>query len=178
MTGLTVDPNNPYSKAAQLQRSYDNAKRGTTNSMAAQGQLYSGALTNAQNTNDTGYSTSKDTLEKNLGSILAGILGQERQVNTDFELNKGNAYGDWLGRASTNPLYSPTAEGAASAAAPPATYSSVIDNPPAGASIADKVKLLQQYGAVNEYKNAQGHKVRTFADGHKEVFVNGQWKRV
>jgi hypothetical protein len=178
VTGLTVDPNNPYSKAALLQKSYENAKRGTTTGLAAQGHLYSSSMTNEQNNNDTGYSTSKDNLEKNLGSILASILGQERATRTAYETDAAGAYGDRVGRASSNPTYSPTGTGAPAASAAPATYSSMIDSPPAGSSTADKLKVLAQYGAVNEYKNAQGHQVRTFKDGHKEVLVDGRWKRV
>jgi hypothetical protein len=45
------DSSNPFSKAAMLQESYNRSKLGTTNSLAAQGQLYSGAMINAQNEN-------------------------------------------------------------------------------------------------------------------------------
>jgi hypothetical protein len=52
----TSNAANPYSQAQLLQDSYHRQQLGTTNSMAAQGQLYSGALSNAQATNDRGYS--------------------------------------------------------------------------------------------------------------------------
>jgi hypothetical protein len=39
---------NPYAQAALLKRNYDASVRGTTNNYAAQGQLYSGAIKNAQ----------------------------------------------------------------------------------------------------------------------------------
>jgi hypothetical protein len=48
----SVNTANPYSRAALYQLAYTNSKRGTTNSLAARGQLYSGAMVNAQNEND------------------------------------------------------------------------------------------------------------------------------
>jgi hypothetical protein len=161
VASLTVDPNNPFSRAAQLKKSYDQAKTGTGNSLAAQGQLYSGALANAQNANDTGYSQGQNTLEKSLGSILAGIIGGERTARSDFETGKGTAFGDRVTRAGSNPLYSPTAADAPAAPAAPAT------------SNIDLSKWIQ-----SEYKSPSGLPARRFGDGHREVFQNGQWKRV
>jgi hypothetical protein len=160
VASLTVDPNNPYSRAAQLKKSYDQAKTGTTNGLAARGQLYSGAMTNAQNANDTGYSQGVNTLEKNLGQILASIIGGERTARTDYTTNEGTAYGDRVGRAGQSPLYSPTAADAAPAAAP-------------ATSNIDLSKWIQ-----SEYKSPSGLPARRFGDGHREVFQNGQWKRV
>lgn len=170
---LRVDPNNPYSKAAQLQRSYDNAKRGTTNGLAARGQLYSGAMANAQNSNDRDLLQGRNTLEGSLGSILASLATQQGDLDTGLLTNNNSALGDSIGRASANP---PPPAG--SSTSTPTTFSSRIDSPPEGSSVADKLKLLERYGAVNEYTNSNGHKVRTFGDGHKEVFVNGQWQWV
>lgn len=42
----TVNTANPYSRAALYQLAYERQQLGTTNSMAARGQLYSGALQN------------------------------------------------------------------------------------------------------------------------------------
>lgn len=55
---------NPYSQAAILKRNYDNSVRGTDNSYAASGQLYSGARLNAQGTNDWNYGTGSDQLKR------------------------------------------------------------------------------------------------------------------
>lgn len=51
----TLNTSNPYSQAQLLQDNYKRSQLGTTNSMAAQGQLYSGANLNAQATNDRNY---------------------------------------------------------------------------------------------------------------------------
>src|SRR5206468_1113647 len=52
---LTYDPNNPYSQAALARKVYQQSKTGTTNSLAARGLLYSSAMNNAQDANDTNY---------------------------------------------------------------------------------------------------------------------------
>jgi hypothetical protein len=51
----TVNTANPYSRAALYQLAYTNSKRATTNGMAAQGQLYSGAYGHQQGLNDETY---------------------------------------------------------------------------------------------------------------------------
>lgn len=56
------DPSNPFSKAAALQTSYDVSQRATTNSMAARGQLYSGALQRGQDWNTTQNQKGRDAL--------------------------------------------------------------------------------------------------------------------
>ena len=48
----------PYSVAMRLQDAYQSQQRGTTNSLAAQGQLYSGALQNQRNADAKGYAQS------------------------------------------------------------------------------------------------------------------------
>jgi hypothetical protein len=55
---------NPYAVAAVMKRNYDNSVRGTNNSYAAQGQLYSGALKNAQASNDYNYGLQSDQTQR------------------------------------------------------------------------------------------------------------------
>jgi hypothetical protein len=59
----TVNSANPYNQAALLQRNYQQAKLGTTNSLASAGQLYSGAMANAQGANDFNYSSASNALQ-------------------------------------------------------------------------------------------------------------------
>jgi len=54
---------NPYSEAAKLQRAYDQARQGSTNSYAARGHLYSGALVGRQVGNDRNYGEGRNSLE-------------------------------------------------------------------------------------------------------------------
>lgn len=73
---------NPYSRAALLQRSYDQNQRRTQNSMAAAGQLYSGATQNARNFNSFNYGQAGDALRKDFGSRISQI-GVQRQGALD-----------------------------------------------------------------------------------------------
>lgn len=65
-----VDPSNPYSQAALLQKHYQQSQRGNLNSYADRGQLYSGALQNAQ---DAAY-----------GSFKQGEYGLKRDLNNQL----------------------------------------------------------------------------------------------
>jgi hypothetical protein len=58
-----IDPNNPNSRAAMLQRSYQQGQTGDNTSFAAQGQLYSGAYQNQINDRTRGYNTDNANLQ-------------------------------------------------------------------------------------------------------------------
>lgn len=104
VTGLSFDPNNPYSRAALAQRAYNNNQRGATNSYAAQGQLYSGALQNVidpkEGSNAFNYGQQTDALQKALTALLTGIRGRRDRAEEDFSLGAGQALSDKLTRAS------------------------------------------------------------------------------
>ena len=70
---------NPYSQAQLLQDNYKRSQLGTTNSMAAQGQLYSGAIQNARATDDRNYSQSDAALRRQAVGAYHGI--QAGQLN-------------------------------------------------------------------------------------------------
>ena len=84
-TGLTFDPNNPFSKAALLKKNYDQQQAGTQNSMAARGQLYAGSLRNQTASNEFGYQGNNDALVKALTAALVGLAGQERSARTTYD---------------------------------------------------------------------------------------------
>jgi hypothetical protein len=111
---LTFDPTNPFSQAALLKRSYDQAQTGNTNSYAARGQLYSGALQNAQNESGFQYQAGSDRLTKALTDFLARNTSAAGQNDTSLELANGQAAGASLQAAPDNPLYQP--DGSAPAA--------------------------------------------------------------
>lgn len=87
--GLGLDTSNPYSRAKLLEESYTRSRRGTTNSLAAQGQLYSGAMQTAQDENLRNYSIGKDTLSRErqaaLDAILKGNLDRYGQVGANID---------------------------------------------------------------------------------------------
>lgn len=64
---------NPYSQAQLLQDSYRRSVTGTHNSMAAQGQLYSGARNNAQARNDRVYAEGSSALRDRARQTYHGI---------------------------------------------------------------------------------------------------------
>jgi len=72
--GFNDYKSNPYSRAALLEQSYQNANRGTMNNAGL--QLYSGSTSNALGANRGVYSQNRDELAKTyrdaLGEITAG----------------------------------------------------------------------------------------------------------
>jgi hypothetical protein len=115
---LTFDPRDPFSQAAMLKRNYNQAQTGNTNSYAARGQLYSGALQNAQNESGFQFQKGNDTLTKALTDFLAGNTAALNQNDTDLEIGLGRATGDRLNNAADNPLYAPSAVPDAAPAGP------------------------------------------------------------
>jgi hypothetical protein len=71
-----VDVTNPFSRAALLKKSYQQATAGNTNSMAARGQLYSGALQNAQNETGRQNLQAQDSLIKDFSGRFGGLYQQ------------------------------------------------------------------------------------------------------
>jgi hypothetical protein len=169
VASLAYDPNNPYSQAALARTVYQQSKTGTNNSMAARGQLYSGALTNAQNQNDTNFNVGENSRQTALTNFLNGITTGQTAAKNDYTTNFANAGADRLGRAPTNPNYTPTDANAGATPAPAAG--------PSGPSVNGKPLDLSKW-ITTESKNSKGHPVRAFGDGHREVFTNGAWKRV
>ena len=73
---------NPYSRASALQRSFDSARRGVTNS-AGQG-LYSGSFINAQNENTHQFNLGRDQLQKEYDQANAEYVGGKQNANDEY----------------------------------------------------------------------------------------------
>lgn len=71
--GLGADKSNPYSRAKLLEDSYKRSQRGTLNSMASMGQLYSGAYGRAQRENTRNYNIAYDQLSRDYTGKLRGV---------------------------------------------------------------------------------------------------------
>lgn len=69
-TDFSLDPNNPFSKMALLQRSYEQEKSGTQNSYAAGGQLHSGAYGRMVNENQFQNDNNQQQLRNALQDLL------------------------------------------------------------------------------------------------------------
>ena len=105
---LTFDPTNVFSRAAQLRKRWMEARSGTQNGMAAQGQMLSGAYGRAQRQNNYGESAQTDAEMKGLLSFLARNGSQVAAAKIAGETAKGEAMGARVGRIPENPLYDPT----------------------------------------------------------------------
>lgn len=116
---IAYDPNNPFSKAALLKKSFDTNRRATGQNMAAGGQLYAGAFQNAQDLVNRNQLQAEDAQSKALIGFLAQNTQQQAQSRTDYETAAQQAFGDRIGRFASNPLYDPaTAESTSPQAAP------------------------------------------------------------
>lgn len=108
---------NPYSKAAQLQRSYDQAKLSSVNSFAARGHLYSGALVGREEGNERNLNEGTNSLrnaysQAQAQKVASELSAEEARNNTDNEA-------EWKAIQAANeaPLEAQTAPAAASSAA-------------------------------------------------------------
>lgn len=82
LSGLTVDPKDPFSRAQLLQRFHDQSQRGATTAMSAQGQLYSGALQNARNANTFNFQQQTDAQQKELQALLKELIRRRLEAKT------------------------------------------------------------------------------------------------
>ena len=106
---LTFDPNNAFSKAAQLKRNYDGSRRSTGNRMAASGGLYAGAYQSAQDVVNRGELGAQDELQTSLASSCRGTRpATKARADTRYQEAAGEAESDRVGRIEDNPLYEPT----------------------------------------------------------------------
>ena len=80
---------NPYSRAALLQRSYNQNQRASTNTLASRGQLYAGAASNAFNTNRFNFAQSQDALQKDYAARMAAIEARRQAAsNALYDANE------------------------------------------------------------------------------------------
>lgn len=97
--GLAFDPTNPYSQAAILKRNYDQSRASSGISLAARGQLYSGAYQNAQDYANRQELQSSDALQKQLMAFLSQNTQAGAQAGVAYEQGVGQAGGDRISRA-------------------------------------------------------------------------------
>lgn len=93
--GENADPNNPWSKLALLQKSFQQAQRGNQTSMAARGQLSSGAYQRAQRRASDAYGQGHNDLQSAYRSGKAAIQDAVNAANAGAEsadIDAVNAY--------------------------------------------------------------------------------------
>lgn len=119
---LAVDPNNPYSKAALLTKSYQDNLRRNQGSFASRGQLYAGSLGVAQSLEDQNFSQGSNSLTNAFIRFIATNQGQINQANTDWTGAIARAEGEGAYRASqAEPAPAPAPSGGGAAPTPAAS---------------------------------------------------------
>jgi hypothetical protein len=93
-----LDPSNPYSIAMNLQRRFQQGQRGTTNSMAAGGQLYSGAHQRNLDEGTYQYGRSYDSARRNAQRGYLGFDQRRQSATFERDTSLGQADSDRLGR--------------------------------------------------------------------------------
>lgn len=82
----SVNTANPYSRAALYQLGYEHQQAGTTNSLAARGQLYSGAIQNQRAADASGYSqqdaANRLAYQRAAHGVQSGQLGTYANAGT------------------------------------------------------------------------------------------------
>lgn len=94
------DTSDPFSRARLLQRSFEQNQRGATNSYASRGQLYSGALQNAQNEVRFGFERGLNAERREYDRVLADIGNRRRGAQTASTDEELDAAGGRVDRAA------------------------------------------------------------------------------
>ena len=170
---LSLDPNNPFSKATLLKAQYDRDRRSTALGMGARGQLYAGAMQTGQDFLNSQQLQGEDALQKSLAAFLAGNTDQTTQAGIDYQMGMGQAMGDRTARAASNPLYSPDVRtsmpgasvGAATGGLGPAA-APTQPKPPLTLKAGPGVKAIKGVTkpTTTTKKNAKGQTVRTYGN--------------
>lgn len=90
---------NPYSRAAMLQRSFNENNAQTVNSMAARGQLYAGATQSQMDTNVRDFGQAWDTARTDYQDQLRGITDDLTGAADEYTAGLAKAEADRLARA-------------------------------------------------------------------------------
>ena len=91
---------NPYSRAALLQRSYNQGQRASTNTLASRGQLYAGAASNAFTANRGNFAQAQDALQKDYAARMGQIEGRRQDAANAFSDANEAANRDAVNEAS------------------------------------------------------------------------------
>jgi DNA-binding transcriptional MerR regulator len=95
---------NPYSRAALLEKTYQRSQRASGNSLAAAGQLYSGASQNAETYNREHKDQERNALEATYRKALQGVTEEETGALNTREEEKANAKWKAVEAAGNAPL--------------------------------------------------------------------------
>jgi hypothetical protein len=148
-----IDPNNPFGKAQLLKRSYDQAQKGNTNSYAARGQLYSGALQRRKNEDQFNYQANDALMRGQYGSDMANVAGQRAAATNAWTSARSNNFWNWA--------QGQTDKRNAQAAAPAAPAATVYGDAPYSAGTINNDPVAVATGEAARANNT----ARTIANG-------------
>lgn len=156
---LAFDPNNPFSQAALLKKNYDTNRRSTGQTLAAGGQMYSGAFQNAQDLINRNQLQSEDSLSKQVLNFLMRNTSAATEARTGYETAAGQAYGDRLSRFQSNPNYDPASGAPDAPGAAPAPSTAVSKGAPVTKTARGFVWAQNSNGTWRKVRpvNAFGH---------------------
>ena len=101
--GLEEQYKNPFSRAGALESAWKRDQRTTLNSYASAGQLYSGALANAQLHDDNAYTSDLHNLQAEQDQFLAERLQAATDAQAQRQADTVQALNDWRARMEANP---------------------------------------------------------------------------
>ncbi len=83
--GFGADQSNPFSVARTLEQNFHNQRRATLNSMARQGQLYAGSLSNARAADRMGFERQLDTAQRQYQGDLGDLAREEMLAQQAYD---------------------------------------------------------------------------------------------
>lgn len=104
------DPSNPYSQAALLRQAYQNRLKYNTNSMAAQGHLYSGALQARQAQALDTFNRGEHDLRTAYNNALQNLFNQAYAAIGDYTNVENQALWDLTLAKANDPAAAPAPE--------------------------------------------------------------------
>lgn len=101
--GFGADTSNPFSRQALLRQAFQNQQRGTTNNLAARGQLYSGAYSNQQGIDTRNNDIGVDAAKRAYQDALTDVGRRKTNAQTAYESGDLGALQAARDRAINNP---------------------------------------------------------------------------
>lgn len=92
------DPTNPFNQLAMAKRAFEHQKSFATNSMAARGQLYSGALQNNLNEGRFQHERQNDSLAQAYQRAKQDIINRRSSAQASLDDRKADAYANRFAR--------------------------------------------------------------------------------
>lgn len=152
LQNFRLDPTNPFSRAALLQRAYQQRQKSTTGQLASQGQLYSGYHQAKQNEATFDNQQAGDRLLKDFGGLARQIVERRQAAQNAAAGQIADAGWDRLGALSNQP-------------AAPAPAPTPAAAPAAGQAPNSLAALIARYGGQNVKLDQRGLFYKRPSDG-------------